>query len=202
MAIEEMRVVFTPMCAHKKQDIKKSWQDEEYSLLIGNLDVLEKWCTRNKKTAFYHFFKTAILASYHRYQSSKRSAWSIVEHIAALACEAALPAVSAGAVYYWSANAKGIFEKSFLFVCAFVIAWISIRSFLEWTKKKNEMETWVRHSACFQHLHNALGRFLYSNQTEDDYNLFVENTFDVLEQNIDQFTLNMSANGIAERKNK
>lgn len=175
--------------------------DEQWCLLQRQLSELEQWCRRNGKASFFTFFDTTIRASYDRYRKSRRSAWSVMKHVASWIFEAVIPAISAGIIYYLSCYSESPSVKSILFVCSFVLAWISIRSFLEWIKKKNAMETWARHSACFQHLHNTLGVFLFSERKEADYKQFVANVFAALEQNIDQFTLNMSSNGLAERKN-
>ncbi len=175
-------------------------QDKQWCLLQEQLPELEQWCGENGKTAFFGFFDTTIRAAYGRYRRSRKSAWSKLKHVMSWTFEAALPAISAGVVYYLSCYAEAPSERSVLFACAFALAWLSVRAFLEWRKKKNAMETWVRHSACFQHLHNTLGVFLFSQRTQTDYKRFVEGVFAVLEQNIDQFTLNMSANGLAERK--
>lgn len=175
-------------------------QDKQWCLLQNQLPELKQWCEEHGKTAFFCFFDTVICAAYGRYRRSRKSAWSKLKHIVLWVFEAALPAISAGIVYYLSCYVEAPSERSILFACAFALTWLSVRAFLEWGKKKNAMETWVRHSACFQHLHNTLGVFLFSQRTEADYRRFVADVFAVLEQNVDQFTLNMSANGLAERK--
>lgn len=174
--------------------------DKQWHVLQDQLKILKEWCTANHKMDFYNFFEMTIKASYGRYRKSKISAWSVIKHILQLILEAILPAVTIGVLAYYNDFTASPKAKSILCAAAFALIWISIRFTLTWTKKKNATETWTRHSACFQHLHNVLAYFLFSERTPDNYQKFVSDTFSVLEQNIDQFTLNMSGNGLAERK--
>lgn len=66
-------------------------------------------------------------------------------------------------------------------------------------ERKEHYETWVRHSACFHHLMLELSRFVTSAQTDEDFKAFSEATYAFLHQNLDQFVLNCSRNGLAGR---
>ena len=62
-------------------------------------------------------------------------------------------------------------------------------------------ETWVRHSLCDSRLRLALSKFATIHQpAKDDFDRLVESTFEILEQNLDQFALNMCPNGMALRE--
>lgn len=66
-------------------------------------------------------------------------------------------------------------------------------------ERKEHYETWVRHSACFHHLMLELSKFVTSSRTDEDLKNFSETTYAVLHQNLDQFVLNCSRNGLAGR---
>lgn len=62
-------------------------------------------------------------------------------------------------------------------------------------------ETWVRHSLCDSRLRLALSKFATTQQpAKADFDRLVESTFEILEQNLDQFALNMCPNGMAPRE--
>lgn len=62
-------------------------------------------------------------------------------------------------------------------------------------------ETWVRHSLCDSRLRLALSKFATIQQpAKADFDRLVESTFEILEQNLDQFALNMCPNGMAPRE--
>ena len=61
-------------------------------------------------------------------------------------------------------------------------------------------ETWVRHSLCNSRLSLALGKFVVSSRMEADFQELVDSTFAILEQNLDQFAVNTSPNGMAARE--
>ena len=69
----------------------------------------------------------------------------------------------------------------------------------KWHNMKNDKETWVRHSGCYNRLNLILQKFAFSARDNAAYDLLVKETFAVLEQNLDQFVLNLSTNGLAER---
>lgn len=68
-------------------------------------------------------------------------------------------------------------------------------------KKHKYEETWVRHSLCDSRLRLALSKFATTQQpAKADFDRLVESTFEILEQNLDQFALNMCPNGMAPRE--
>lgn len=61
-------------------------------------------------------------------------------------------------------------------------------------------ETWIRHTLCDARLRLALSKFASSNNpTKEDYEALVQSTFAILEQNLNQFAVNMCPNGMALR---
>ena len=66
-------------------------------------------------------------------------------------------------------------------------------------EKRNYYETWVRHTLCHSRLTIALSKFVVSRRLRADYEELVNSTFAILDQNLDQFALNMNDNGLAER---
>lgn len=62
-------------------------------------------------------------------------------------------------------------------------------------------ETWIRHTLCDARLRLALSKFAaQEHPTIEDYNELVKSTFAILEQNLDQFAVNMCPNGMAFRE--
>lgn len=62
-------------------------------------------------------------------------------------------------------------------------------------------ETWVRHSLCDSRLRLALSKFAAIQKPDkDDFDRLVKSTFEILEQNLDQFALNLCPNGMAPRE--
>jgi hypothetical protein len=80
-----------------------------------------------------------------------------------------------------------------------VIGFCLLQMYLEWAKNKNDKETWVRHSTCYERLNLALSQFALSKQEESDFQRLMDTTFSILEQNLDQFALNLSSRGVAKR---
>lgn len=69
-------------------------------------------------------------------------------------------------------------------------------------KKRNYYETWSRHSLCLNRLSIALNKFAVSNRLAADFNELQKDTFEILEQNLDQFAMNVSSKGLAVRAKK
>ena len=69
-------------------------------------------------------------------------------------------------------------------------------------KKRNYYETWSRHSLCLNRLCLALNKFAVSDQLAADFNELQKDTFEILEQNLDQFAMNVSSKGLAVRAKK
>lgn len=62
-------------------------------------------------------------------------------------------------------------------------------------------ETWIRHTLCDARLRLALSKFAAQERpTNEDYNELVKSTFAILEQNLDQFAVNMCPKGMAFRE--
>lgn len=62
-------------------------------------------------------------------------------------------------------------------------------------------ETWIRHTLCDARLRLALSKFAaQEHPTIEDYNELVKSTFAILEQNLDQFAVNMCPKGMAFRE--
>lgn len=180
--------------------------------------------TRQK---FFHYFQDSIIGAYYRYRTNKRKAWSMGKNWIGLICAAITPLLSP-ILIFWLTEGGGLPIVSFselatgdnlsadiagtladgigtllstsnVLVCIFIAACVGIKIYLDWDKAKNSKETWVRHSTCFGRLNLVLSRFILSERKERDYQELVRNTFAVLDQNLDQFTLNMSSSGLAER---
>lgn len=74
------------------------------------------------------------------------------------------------------------------------------RAVAEEEAKHKYDETWIRHTLCDSRLRLALSKFAASaNPTKEDYDILVKSTFEILEQNLDQFAVNMCPNGMASR---
>ena len=69
-------------------------------------------------------------------------------------------------------------------------------------KKRNYYETWSRHSLCLNRLCLALNKFAVSDRLAADFNELQKDTFEILEQNLDQFAMNLSSKGLAVRAKK
>lgn len=62
-------------------------------------------------------------------------------------------------------------------------------------------ETWIRHTLCDARLRLALAKFATpEHPTNEDYEELVQSTFAILEQNVDQFAVNMCPKGMAFRE--
>ena len=62
-------------------------------------------------------------------------------------------------------------------------------------------ETWIRHTLCDARLRLALAKFaIPEHPTNEDYKELVQSTFAILEQNLDQFAVNMCPKGMAFRE--
>lgn len=178
----------------------------EASMLVEDMDALECWCqTKNtaSTSAFFVFFKDAILSAYCRYIAVKEKAWSSKRNIFMLICSALLPVLS-GAVSLWISiqisSTKG--TTSFLIGIGLGIIWLVLYLYYKSNQKRAYYETWVRHSVCYARLHLALSAFLISPRSDKEFETFVSSVFAILEQNLDQFALNLSVRGMAPRATK
>lgn len=169
----------------------------------NNLEVLKNWCTNSKaydgKKEFYAFFENAIVGSFCRYRKSKTSTWSLMKNVLKVLGIAVLPVLSSLVIMLLDTEKQTFFGDSIPAAAAILVAFGSIQMYLEWAKNKNDKETWVRHSVCYERLNLALSKFVLSQKRDNDFQNLMNDTFAILEQNLDQFALNLSSNGVAER---
>lgn len=169
----------------------------------NNLEKLKNWCvnykTDDRKKEFYAFFENAIVGSFCRYRKSKTATWSIKKNWLKVLGIAVVPVLSSLLVLLLDKANQTIIGDSVPAAAAILVAFCSIQMYLEWAKNKNDKETWVRHSVCYERLNLALSKFVLSEKKDGDFQYLMNDTFAILEQNLDQFALNLSANGAAER---
>lgn len=168
-------------------------------LFMENMAALEKYCNVSSKTQFFQFFQDAIVGAYHRYRQHKKHAWSWLQYLPWLICSAILPVISAIVLQAFADGSGVLTVIPTVFAGLIVAAWVFLYVYTKWVENKGTKETWVRHSACFGRLNLALSKFILSEKKEEEYNEFVLETFAILEQNIDQFALNLSGQGLATR---
>lgn len=195
-------------------ELDRNRQDEaDLCMMMEGLTALKEWCTAptrkslDKTKAFYDFFESTMVGAFYRYRKSKTATWSIKKNWLKALGIALLPVLSAVVTLFLEKVVAIFLEKPeeiaigkavpIAFVLA--IAFCLIQMYLEWAKNKNDKETWVRHSICYSRLNLALSIFALSKQTEEDYAYLVQRTYAILEQNLDQFALNMSSHGMAKR---
>lgn len=198
----------------KIKNLDKDRQDEaDLALMQEGLAALKHWCyapernNSDKKKAYYVFFENTMLGAFCRYRKSKTATWDIKKNWKRALCVALSPVLSGVAAMPVEAVLKRFTENAEAYSVAKVIpvaivlgtVFCLVQMYLEWTKNKNDKETWVRHSACYSRLNLALSTFALSAQTEQDYEILVASTHAILEQNLDQFVMNMSAHGMAKR---
>lgn len=178
--------------------IKAQMESLDISLFANNMKEYKQWCSQNDQQAFFNFFRDAAYGALYRYLVAKEKAWSWKSTIIPVICAGA-PAFLGSAVSLWNKTS----ENSFLLPTAILSVVIAVVAFSyvysELRTKRNYYETWVRHSACFYRLSLELSRFILSPKADVDFNTLKKKTFAILNQNLDQFTLNMSSNGLAEK---
>lgn len=187
----------------------------EFQELLENLGVLEAWCENNKTdehTRFFTFFQDAILGAYYRYMRTKQKAWSWLRNVLNVALTVLIPAVSTVGMQALTeyvlpliAEESAVSVDEHTMTSKLVIGgviglgWMIAYLYLKMSENRQYKETWVRHSVCYSRLHVALSAFAVSAKTEQDYEALVAATFAILNQNLDQFALNMSSHGMASR---
>lgn len=184
-----------------KKELKKE-KDRMFSLDISlfdnNINEFEGWCSQKGQQAFFVFFRDATHGELCRYLSSKGEAWSWKSTIiSVVAAGAPLFFGSAAAFLNITADFSVLLPTAILSLASGVVAFLYVYS--ELRKKRDYYETWVRHSACFYRLSLELSRFILSPRSDEDFDTLKEKTFAILSQNLDQFTLNLSGNGLAEK---
>jgi hypothetical protein len=174
-------------------------------MMRENLDTLKTWClthhteTDNQRKQFYDFFENTIVGAFCRYRKSKTSTWSIKKNWLQVLGIAVLPILSALVMLLLNKANQTIIGDSVPVAFSLVIGFCLLQMYLEWAKNKNDKETWVRHSTCYERLNLALSQFALSKQEESDFQRLMDTTFSILEQNLDQFALNLSSRGVAKR---
>lgn len=196
----------------------------EYNAMLENLKTLDAWCLQNNETGFFTYFQDAVISAYCRYIHYKNKNWSappkwsklnvkekckrVVDVLVGLipaGTTVGFPAIT-GIVDYSQNAGQG--DAMHILVAAAVGIAVAIpvslirnkRSDQEMREKKHKYdETWVRHSLCDSRLRLALSQFVTSGQTRGDYEKLVKDTFAILEQNLDQFAVNLCPNGMASR---
>lgn len=192
-----------------RQQDKDSSDAADFTLLMDGLQELETWCNsdsiehittpKEKRVKFFEYFQDAIMGAYCRYRRTKVSAWSFGKNWPWLICATALPLLSAIVIYVLTEGDGGILGLPSVVTGVVFAVVIAGNTLLDWKKHRNYYETWVRHSTCFGRLNLVLSEFILSGRTNEDYTEFVSATFAILNQNLDQFALNLSGQGLAER---
>lgn len=199
----------------------------EYHTMLEHLKVLEKWCEENKETEFFKYFQDAVIGTYCRAVHYKKKAWADKDELKrkekkkwlekALDVATAAPAIILPMITTLinCVEIEKINMPQFLAAVA-VGAGISLslgifkikkqekeedtRAATEAVKKHKYEETWIRHTLCDSRMRLALSKFAASgNPTQKDYDALVQSAFAILEQNLDQFAVNMCPNGMASR---
>lgn len=186
--------------------LKSSSVVETECLMKEELQELEKWknsatseVSQERKVAFVTFFTRMLNATFQQYVTHKDKAWSLKKNIPYIVGTAILPVIGAFAGSFLS---EGSAVASGITIGLIGSGWVAIKVYTDWRQNKNVKETWVRHSACFHRLHLELTRFLLSEKTDEDFECFSKRTFQILDQNLDQFVMNLSPQGLAEKSNE
>ena len=201
----------TLMRVYKTEKKAQVWRIEgtqdwfEYKLMCDNVIKLRELVNEDpSKKEFVAFYEKALTGAFHRYRHSKVQTWGLLANwletlLGSVLAALTLVVADVVVLMLGSTNTAGNENVLPLRISVIGIAFLVAHAYVEWRKKKNDKETWVRHSSCFSRLSLLVQRYLLSDKTDKDYQAFVESTFAILEQNLDQFVLNLSANGMAER---
>ncbi len=186
----------------ESKELYGSRQDKvDYAMMRKNLEDLHKQAGNDsKKKEFADFFENVLVGAFCRYRTSKKKAWGKWHNVALLLATACVPLISTCLVAWLESGEGYLAGVSTIAISAVLTLGVLSVAYIEWSKKKNDEETWVRHSVCYGRLNLLLQRYMFSEDKEQAYPLFVESTFAILDQNLDQFALNLSTNGLAERQ--
>lgn len=196
-----------------ESNIPLKWNDNQEESVLADeecqeeLECFIKWKKERGKDentdrveAFSDFFIKALLKEYTHYSESKRKAWSRVRNALLFVCGAFLPGFAAFLLGFITEGGTEILASvGVAGATVMILAAILSHIYTEWQKLNAHSETWVRHSACYHRLRLALNRFLVSQRDQEAYNYFEAQVFAIMEQNLDQFVLNMSGRGMATR---
>lgn len=189
----------------EKNICKKIESDEKINLLQELAD-LHMWCQKNDtneavRTKLYDHFEEAIIGAYCRYKTTKAKAWAPWKNIIA-DCVTALVPITSGLCLFWFSkdNNWSVGNVGLIIGITLAAIWFLLVCFQTTQKRTAYRETWVRHSSCYGRLQLAMRKFLTSNREDSDYSVFVKDIFSILEQNYDQFTANLSTNGVVARR--
>ena len=199
----------------------------EYNAMLENLKTLDEWCTQNNEAAFFTYFQDAVISAYCRYIHYKKKNWGaapqwskmnakekkkhvrdIVFSLIPAGTTFGFPAVTGFAERFLNAGENNVMHiiaaAAFGVIIAVPIEIVRQKGLdQEMLEKKHKYdETWVRHSLCDSRLRLALSQFVTSGQTRGDYEELRKSSFAILEQNLDQFAVNLCPNGMASRTKK
>lgn len=171
----------------------------DFQKVDNQLAQLQIWCSNNSKPEFYNFFNDTLEDAKKRYATSKKRAWSFRENMVTILAFVAAPVLFSILTYFLEQYKDISYVGKFWLFALVLGVYFLLGCLQQWKQKKNASETWVRRSTYYHRLCIALAAFIFSDQCMDDYKRLVQATFAILEQNLDQFTLNLSPNGLAER---
>lgn len=225
------------------EDGKNKHEAMEYSAMLDNLELLDKWCKEKGREAFSAFMQDAVIGAYFRYRRAKCKTWNEKPEDEAgkkhgkkmyPALWVILTAVITGLPAMILPFIEGMFNLEDInpvFIQAAIVCYLTIAVLatvvgvvaklfeqklqLEQEEeeraiakealreeKHNYYETWTRHSLCLNRLCLALNKFAVSDRLAADFNELQKDTFEILEQNLDQFAMNVSSKGLAVRAKK
>lgn len=188
-----------------KKELKKE-KDRMFSLDISlfdnNMNEFEGWCLQKGQQTFFGFYRNAARGELCRYLAAKGEAWSWKSTIFPAACAGAPAFLGSVLPLLIKTPERPVLLRTTVLsiILSIVVAAVAFSYvYSELRKKRNYYETWVRHSACFYRLSLELNRFILSPRSDEDFDILKEKTFAILSQNLDQFTLNLSGNGLAKK---
>ena len=184
----------------KNENNKLGRQDKiDCAMMLANLEVLRNSVGQDdKKKKFADFFESALVGAFLRYRRSKKQTWGFAQNVAVFVAGLIFTACSTYLASWLSGEGAAAGASRFALALAILAATLA-GGYTKWHNMKNDKETWVRHSGCYNRLNLILQKFAFSARDDAAYDLLVKETFAVLEQNLDQFVLNLSTNGLAER---
>ncbi len=179
-------------------------EEVEYTSLLEDLSDLEAWCEQNNtenSDYFFQFYQDAVIGAYYRYLQTKGNAWSSMQNAKLWIGSALFPILSSLLLQMLTHEADVLLGATGLLATSVIgIIWLVSLMYQETAKKRAYDETWVRHSICYNRLHLALSAFLSSDRTKKSFGEFINAAYNILDQNLDQFALNLSSHGIAPRE--